>query len=70
MSDNQFLPGVRGLGAHTQSGMIHSILSPCYDFNLLIILVLKIKLIMLYQRNLLSIVLFCIFVSVVHTPVV
>ena len=28
MSDNQFLPGVRGLGAHTQSGMIHSILSP------------------------------------------
>ena len=42
----------------------------CYDFNLLIILVLKIKLIMLYQRNLLSIVLFCIFVSVVHTPVV
>ena len=27
-SENKFLPGVRGVGAHTQSGMLHSILSP------------------------------------------
>ena len=27
-SENKFLPGVRGVGAHTQSGMIHSLLSP------------------------------------------
>ena len=28
MSQNKFLPGVRGVGPHTQSGMLHSILSP------------------------------------------
>ena len=28
MSQNKFLPGVRGVGSHTQSGMLHSILSP------------------------------------------
>ena len=28
MSTNKFLPGVRGVGSHTQSGMLHSILSP------------------------------------------
>ena len=28
MSQNKFLPGVRGVGSHTQSGMIHSLLSP------------------------------------------
>ncbi len=28
---NKFLPGVRGVGAHTQSGMLHSILSPFPD---------------------------------------
>ncbi len=27
-SENKFLPGVRGVGPHTQSGMLHSILSP------------------------------------------
>lgn len=28
MSQNKFLPGIRGVGSHTQSGMIHSLLSP------------------------------------------
>ncbi len=28
MLQNKFLPGVRGVGSHTQSGMLHSILSP------------------------------------------
>ena len=31
MASNKFLPGVRGVGPHTQSGMLHSILSPFPD---------------------------------------